>query len=60
MKNADSHFNGVPYAIPLRNGGPMPNIVLDNLLVENSASVVLISGGETIFPGEPTSCALGS
>ncbi|KAL1957810.1 hypothetical protein VTO42DRAFT_5528 [Malbranchea cinnamomea] len=47
----DSHFDGVPYAITLRNGGPHPNIVLDNLLVENSASVVLISGGETIFEG---------
>ncbi|KAI1847023.1 hypothetical protein JX266_006898 [Neoarthrinium moseri] len=46
-----SHFNGVPYPITLRNGGPYPNIVLDNLLVENSASIVLISGGETIFPG---------
>ena len=42
----------MPYAITLRNGGPYPNIVLDNLLVENSASVVLISGGETIFAGE--------
>lgn len=47
----DSHFNGVPYPITLRNGGPHPNIILDNLLVENSASIVLISGGETIFPG---------
>lgn len=31
--------------------GAQPNIVLDNLLVENSAAVVLISGGETILPG---------
>ncbi|KAI0397046.1 pectate lyase superfamily protein-domain-containing protein [Xylariaceae sp. FL0594] len=48
----DSHFNGVPYAITLaRLGTEQPNIVLDNLLVENSASVVLISGGETIVAG---------
>ncbi|KAI1114872.1 pectate lyase superfamily protein-domain-containing protein [Nemania sp. NC0429] len=47
----DSHFDGVPYPITLRAGGPYPNIVLDNLLVENSASIVLISGGETILPG---------
>ncbi|KAF9871949.1 hypothetical protein CkaCkLH20_10581 [Colletotrichum karsti] len=61
----DSHFNGVPYPITLRNGGPHPNIVLDNLLVENSASIVLVSGGETIFEGSSgqtffTSWAMGS
>lgn len=50
---SDSHFNGVPYAISVRADGPRPNIVLDNLLVENSASVVLVSGGETILPGKP-------
>jgi glucan 1,3-beta-glucosidase len=32
-------------------GTEQPNIVLDNLLVENSASVVLISGGATILDG---------
>jgi glucan 1,3-beta-glucosidase len=47
----DSHFSGVPYPITLRNGGPYPNIILDNLVVDNSASVVLISGGATIFAG---------
>ncbi|KAI0384726.1 pectate lyase superfamily protein-domain-containing protein [Hypomontagnella monticulosa] len=48
----DSHFNGVPYAITVASrGDEQPNIVLDNLLVENSASVVLISGGATILPG---------
>lgn len=50
---SDSHFNGVPYAISVRADGPRPNIVLDNLLVENSASVILVSGGETILPGKP-------
>jgi hypothetical protein len=50
---SDSHFDGVPYPITLRAGGPYPNIVLDNLLVENSASIVLVSGGETILPGRP-------
>lgn len=50
--STDSHFNRVPYAIILRNGGPTPNIILDNLLVENSASIVLVSGGKTIFPGK--------
>ncbi|KUJ14026.1 pectin lyase-like protein [Mollisia scopiformis] len=48
----DSHFNGVPYAITIASlGSEQPNIVLDNLLVENSASVVLISGGATILEG---------
>ncbi|KAK3689920.1 pectate lyase superfamily protein-domain-containing protein [Podospora appendiculata] len=61
----DSHFNYVPYPITLRSGGPYPNILLDNLLVENSASVVLISGGATIFPGSSspihfTSWAMGN
>lgn len=47
----DSHFNGVPYAITIENEGITPNFLLDNLLVENSQSVVLINGGKTIFPG---------
>ncbi|KAL2827770.1 pectate lyase superfamily protein-domain-containing protein [Aspergillus cavernicola] len=48
----DSHFNGVPYAITVASqGDQQPNIVLDNLLVENSQSVVLISGGDTILEG---------
>lgn len=37
----------------MRADGPRPNILLDNLLVENSASVVLVSGAETILPGNP-------
>ena len=48
----DSHFNGVPYAITIaESNGEQPNIVLDNLLVENSQSVVLISGGATVLEG---------
>lgn len=48
----DSHFNGVPYAITLGSkGDQQPNIVLDNLLVENSQSVVLVSGGATLLAG---------
>ncbi|KEQ68194.1 pectin lyase-like protein [Aureobasidium namibiae CBS 147.97] len=48
----DSHFNGVPYAITLGSkGDQQPNIVLDNLLVENSQSVVLVSGGATVLAG---------
>lgn len=48
----DSHFNGVPYAITVDTlGNEQPNIVLDNLLVENSQSVVLINGGATILDG---------
>ncbi|KAH7359400.1 pectate lyase superfamily protein-domain-containing protein [Plectosphaerella cucumerina] len=48
----DSHFNGVPYAITVsRHGNQQPNLVLDNLLVENSESVVLVSGGETLLAG---------
>lgn len=48
----DSHVNGVPYAIMVDTlGNEQPNIVFDNLLVENSPSVVLINGGETILDG---------
>ncbi|RYP82595.1 hypothetical protein DL769_001589 [Monosporascus sp. CRB-8-3] len=47
----DSYFRSVPYPIVLRNGGPHPNIILENVRVELSASVVLIDGGETILPG---------
>jgi glucan 1,3-beta-glucosidase len=47
----DSHFNGVPYAITVSNTGTTPNLLLDNLLVEDSESIVLVSGGATIFPG---------
>jgi hypothetical protein len=48
----DSHFNGVPYAITVaQNEDEQPNIVIDNLLVEDSASVVLISGGDTLLEG---------
>lgn len=43
----DSHFNGVSYAIKNANlGSQQPNIVLDNLLVENS---VFISGGAILL-----------
>lgn len=48
----DSHFNGVPYAITIaEKDDQRPSIVLDNLLVEDSASVVLVSGGDTILAG---------
>ncbi|MCJ1347252.1 hypothetical protein MMC31_005474, partial [Peltigera leucophlebia] len=33
--------------------GPRPNVVLDNLMVENSTSVVLVSSSETILPESP-------
>ena len=57
----DSHFNGVPYAITVDTlGNEQPNIVLDNLLVENSASVVLINGGETILDGSDGALYFGS
>lgn len=48
----DSRFNGVPYAITVAtHEGEQPKIVLNNLLVENSQSVVLVSGGDTILEG---------
>jgi hypothetical protein len=47
----NSHFNGAPYAITLSDQGPRPNIILDNLFVEDSSSVLLISGSETILDG---------
>ncbi|KAI9150678.1 Glucan 1,3-beta-glucosidase [Paramyrothecium foliicola] len=48
----DSQFIGVPYAIPLKKqGSQQPNIIIDNLRVENVESVVLISGGDTLLRG---------
>lgn len=48
----DSHFNGVPYAITIASyQDEQPNLVLDNLLVENSDAVVLVSGGDTVLAG---------
>jgi glucan 1,3-beta-glucosidase len=48
----DSHFNGVPYGITIaHSGNQQPNVILDNLLVEDSTSVVLISGGDTVLAG---------
>ncbi|RAK97354.1 glycoside hydrolase family 55 protein, partial [Aspergillus ibericus CBS 121593] len=56
----DSTFYSVPYAITLRNGGPYPDIILDNLLVQDSASIVLISGGDTLFEGSSGSIYIES
>lgn len=57
----DSHFNGVPYAITIgETATQQPNIVLDNLLVEDSESVVLISGGDTILEGPSSSAYYNS
>lgn len=57
----DSHFNGVPYAITLApHDDEQPNIVLDNLLVENSASVVLVSGGDTLLEGSTSALTINS
>lgn len=61
----DSAFIGVPYGITLTKGGATPpSLVLDNLVVDNSAIIVSYSGGETIFAGSPgrvyfTSWAMG-
>ncbi|KAL2015521.1 hypothetical protein VTK56DRAFT_5338 [Thermocarpiscus australiensis] len=47
----DSHFNAVPFAIPV-NRDKRPAITIENLLIEgNTPSVVLVSGGETILAG---------
>lgn len=48
----DSHFKSVPYPIVVKNGGPWSNIVLDNVIIEASASVVLVDGAQTILEGE--------
>ncbi|PYI09411.1 pectin lyase-like protein [Aspergillus sclerotiicarbonarius CBS 121057] len=56
----DSTFYSVPYAITLRDGGPYPDIILDNLLVQESASIVLISGGDTLFEGSSGSIYIES
>lgn len=60
---ADSTFKGVPYGITLSKGFT-PNLVLDNLLVDNSVNVVAYTGGDTIFTGSSsrvhfTSWAMG-
>ncbi|KAH7309716.1 pectate lyase superfamily protein-domain-containing protein, partial [Stachybotrys elegans] len=47
----DSLFRNVPYPIVLKNGGPYPAILLENLKLENCASVVLVDGGETLLAG---------
>ncbi|EXU95088.1 pectate lyase superfamily protein [Metarhizium robertsii] len=50
----DSYFHDVTNAITiLRNGDQQPSIVLENLQVQNSQSVVQVIGGtgETILPG---------
>lgn len=47
----DSTFIHVPFAITTHAGVTPPNIVLDNLLVEQSESVVLVSGGATVLEG---------
>ncbi|KAI4724637.1 pectin lyase-like protein [Aureobasidium sp. EXF-10728] len=46
MSIIDSHFNSVPYAIPLTAGGPYPALYLDNVLVDgpNSHQIVFYSG----------------
>jgi hypothetical protein len=46
----DSNFNGVPYAITV-DQNTSPAITLDNLVVQNTASVVLVSGGATLLAG---------
>ncbi|KAH6647435.1 pectate lyase superfamily protein-domain-containing protein [Truncatella angustata] len=57
----DSHFNGVPYAITLgQNEDQQPTVVLDNLLVENSDSIVLISGGDTLLAGSASATYINS
>lgn len=48
----DSHFNGAPYAITVgRLEHQYPSIMLENILVENSQSIVLVSGGDTVLAG---------
>ncbi|KAH7034830.1 pectate lyase superfamily protein-domain-containing protein, partial [Microdochium trichocladiopsis] len=47
----DSLFRNVPYPIVIRNDGPRPAILLENLRIENCASVVLVDGAETLLPG---------
>jgi glucan 1,3-beta-glucosidase len=49
----DSHFSGVPHAITVTatSKGIVPSIVLDNLLIENTESIVVLSNGTTIVQG---------
>ena len=49
----DSHFSCVPHAINVtaNTKGIVPSIVLDNLLIENTESIVVLSNGTTIVQG---------
>jgi len=49
----DSHFRGVPHAINVTANakGIVPSIVLDNLLIENTEWIVVLSNGTTIVQG---------
>jgi len=43
----------VPYAITITEHRALPNVVLDNLIIEgNTPAVVLVSGGATILEGK--------
>ncbi|KAI9159157.1 Glucan 1,3-beta-glucosidase [Paramyrothecium foliicola] len=54
----DSIFRNVPYPIVLRNGGPYPALLLENVQIENCASVVLVDGGETLLAGSSGSMTI--
>ncbi|KAJ6782792.1 hypothetical protein PWT90_04149 [Aphanocladium album] len=48
----DSHFNNVQAAIKVRKqGNQQPNIVLENLLAENTKSVISVDGADNYLPG---------
>ncbi|KAL2203358.1 pectin lyase-like protein [Sarocladium strictum] len=56
----DSLFRNVPYPVVIRNGGPYPAILLENLKIENCASVVLVDGGETLLAGTSGSTTIAA
>jgi glucan 1,3-beta-glucosidase len=57
----DSHFNGVPTGITIDNAAAVPpSIVLDNLLIEDSAAVVSSTSGTTILEGSSDQTTIDS
>lgn len=48
----DSHFNNVQAAIKVKKQGTQqPNIVLENLLTENTKTVISVDGADSFLPG---------
>ncbi|PHH67945.1 hypothetical protein CDD82_976 [Ophiocordyceps australis] len=58
----DSHFNNLHTSVVSvsQNSSTRPSIVLDNVLVENSPSIVRVVGGETLLAGSGSPATLNT